>query len=140
VRPDEVALLGSVPGAMVSVDDRGTITFATPEALQLLAWGPDLVGMPLTSIVPPRLRMRHKAGFARYVGSGQSNLQGSTVRVPAMRGDGAEVELDLTIRVFRRPDGSKLVSAALHAAPLGRAPEGLLRLEDELQKRLYQVI
>jgi PAS domain S-box-containing protein len=140
VLPDEVALLDSVPEAMVAVDDRGTITFATPEALRLLAWGPDLVGMPLVAIVPPRLRMRHKVGFARYVGSGESNLQGRTVRVPAMRGDGSEMDVDLTIRVFRRPDGSKLVSAALHAAPLGRAPDGLVRFEATLQKRLYQVL
>jgi hypothetical protein len=51
MRPDEQDLLDSYAGAMVVVDDSGTITFATPQALLLLGW-PDLVGMPLTSIVP----------------------------------------------------------------------------------------
>lgn len=139
-RDGERNLLDSYPGAMVVVDDAGLVTFASPAACRLLGWDGTLVGQPLTSIIPPRMHGRHRAGFSRYVGTGHSSLQGKTVRVPALRRDGRELDVDLTIRVFRRPDGSKLVSAAMNEAPLGRAPPGLVVLEDALQKRLYQLI
>ena len=72
--------------------------------------------------------------------TGESRLQGGTVRVPARRRDGTEQEIDLTIRVFRRPDGSKLVSAGLSVAPLGKAPPGLKVIEDALTRRLYELV
>ncbi|HJQ93826.1 MAG TPA: PAS domain S-box protein, partial [Candidatus Thermoplasmatota archaeon] len=129
----ERELLASYPGAIVVVDDVGAIAYVSADACTLLGWDGTLVGRPLTTIIPGRLHDRHRAGFSRYVDTGRSNLVGQTVRVPARRRDGSEVDVDLTIRVFRRPDGSKLVSAALHAAPLGKAPPGLVVLEDALQ-------
>lgn len=62
------------------------------------------------------------------------------MRVPALRADGTETEVDLTIRVFRRPDGSKLVAAALSISATGQAPAGLKRLEAELTRRLYALV
>lgn len=140
VLPDERLLLDAYSGAVVVVDDGGLITFASPDACNLLGWDGTLLGQPLTTIIPARMHERHKNGFSRYVETGRSSLQGKTVRVPALRRNGSEVDVDLTIRVFRRPDGSKLVSAGLSLAPLGKAPPGLVRLEDALQRRLYQLL
>lgn len=137
---DELALFQATHDAVVAVGTDDLIAFASPEALALLRWDTRLVGQPLTAIIPPRLRDRHVQGFTRYAKTGQSNLHGKTVRVPALCMDGKERELDLTIRVFRRPDGTRLVSAGLSLAPLGQAPPGLVVIEDALQKRLYQLI
>jgi PAS domain S-box-containing protein len=135
----ETAIVSSSGGAIVAVGDDGRIAFASSEACSLLGW-PSLVGQPLTAIIPQRLQGAHHAGFGRYVKTGESRLQGKTVRVPARHRDGTEVELDLTIRVFRRPDGSKLVSAALSKAALGRAPPNLKVIEDAFAKRLYELV
>ena len=135
----EVKLFDATGGALVAVDDDGRIRYATPEACHLLGW-PSLDGMPLTAIIPNRLRPSHQAGFGRYVKTGISNLQGKTVRVPALRQDKSEIDLDLTIRVFRRPDGSKLVTAALSKAALGAAPPNLKLIEDALARRMYQLV
>lgn len=137
---DEASLLRAYAGAVLTVGDDDRILFASPAALALLGWGPDLQGRTLTQIIPDRLQGRHLHGFERYVHTGESRLQGATVRVPARRRDGSEIELDLTIRVFRRPDGSKLVSAAMSQAVLGRAPDDLIELESALRKRLYELI
>lgn len=136
---DEDALVASSGGALVAVGDDGRIRFATREACDLLGW-PDLQGQPLTAIIPLRLQPSHHAGFGRYVSTGNSNLQGRTVRVPARRLDGSETDLDLTIRVFRRPDGSKLVTAALSKASLGKPPPNLKVLEDAFAKRMYELV
>lgn len=140
LRPDERALLDASEGAVLTVEDDGLIAHANAEAMVLLGWDPTLLGKPLATIIPARLRARHWVGFQRYVRSGESRLQGSTVRLPALRQNGSEVEVDLTIRVFRRPDGSKMVSAALVRAPTGRPPPGLRVLEDALARRLYELV
>jgi PAS domain S-box-containing protein len=140
LRNDELALFQSTRGAVVAVGTDDLIAYASPEALALLGWDSGLVGRALTSIIPERLRIRHLEGFGRYVETGRSNLHGKTVRVPALCQDGSERELDLTIRVFQRPDGSRLVSAGLSEAPLGRSPAGLVVIENALQKRLYHLI
>lgn len=137
--PWERELLSSLDGAMVAVDDGGVIRVANQRARDLLAWD-DLAGRPLTDIIPQRLQGAHRTGFARYVRTGESRLHGKTVRVPAVRGDGVELELDLTIRVFQRPDGSRLAMAALVAAPTGRAPAHLQVLEQALQAQAYEIV
>jgi PAS domain S-box-containing protein len=135
----EPELLDSIEGALVAVADDGLVAHANAAALDLLGYD-SLVGLPLLTIIPPRLRRRHKEGFLRYLSTGESRLQGSTVRVPALLGDGTEQMVDLTIRVYRRPDGSKLAVAAMTASPLGKPPPGLRVLEDALAKRLYELI
>lgn len=137
---DEAALFRSVADAIVAVGDDGRIAYASPEALALLRRGDGLVGQPLTALIPQRLHGRHLAGFGRYTRTGESRLHGQTVRVPALCGDGQERDLDLTIRVFRRPDGSRLVSAGLSAAALGKPPRGLVVIEQALAKRLYELV
>ncbi|MEA3189779.1 MAG: phosphoserine phosphatase RsbU/P [Thermoplasmata archaeon] len=136
----ELDILRGLSGAIVAVDDHGRITFASTTAQRLLGWGPELMGQPLLSIIPGRLQARHSEGFGRYSKTGESRLMGHTVRVPAQRKDGSEKELDLTIRVFRRPDGTKLVAAALSEAALGRPPPDLLVLESAFARRLYQLV
>ena len=136
----EAALFKSVHDALVAVGDDDRIAFASPEALALLRWDGSLVGQPLTAIIPARLQARHLQGFGRYTRTGESRLHGQTVRVPALCGDGTERDLDLTIRVFQRPDGSRLVSAGLSLAALGKPPPGLVVIEKALAKRLYELV
>ena len=133
-------LFASTRGAIVAVGDNGAVEYASPAALDLLGWDASLIGRPLTSVIPDRLRPRHLEGFGRYVRTGESRLQGKTVRVPARRQDGTETDIDLTIRVFRRPDGTKLVSAGLSRAAIGEAPESLVLIEGALARRLYQLV
>ncbi len=140
LRPEDQGTFWASAGAIVTVGDDGLISFASPEACALLGWDDALIGQPLTTIIPERLKGAHRAGFDRYVRTGESRLQGSTVRVPARKRDGTEQDIDLTIRVFRRPDGTKLVSAALSVAALGRAPPGLKVIEDALTRRMYELV
>lgn len=123
--------------AVVAVDEAGVVVFANAPALRLLRHD-GLVGRPLLTIVPERLRSAHLDGFARYRDTGQSRLRGRTIRVPALRGDGTEHDVDLTLRFFERPDKSLLAVAALRAEKRGEAPEGLARIEEFLVGKEYR--
>lgn len=107
-------------GAIVAVGDDGFIAFATPAALQLLGWDASLVGKPQQTIVPLRLRDRHRAGLKAFVVSRHHKLH-YPAREPALCQDGSEREIDIVVIGFRRPDGSMFLCSTL-GAPGGAAP------------------
>lgn len=132
--------LRSTGGALVAADQAGRILFATDEARALLRRD-DLEGAPLPSLMPERMRARHEDGFARFVSTGESRLQGGPVRVPALRGDGSEIEVELRVHVFRHADGRVLAVALLRDTTDERSvPPDVLQLETRLQRRAYRLL
>jgi PAS domain S-box-containing protein len=140
--PEEVAELERLPSPLIASTRDGRIAYMNQAACDLLGWDPaDCVGQPLTLLMPARMHRAHLAGIQRYMRTHESRLLGRPVRVPALRKDGREVEVELLLRMFRRPDGSDLVVAALRDvvtdADVGR---DVLRLETRLQRRAYELV
>src|SRR5204863_4663807 len=48
-------------------------------------------------IVPPSLRGMHRAGFARYVETGEASILGRRIEITGMRSDGSEFPVELAI-------------------------------------------
>jgi len=104
----------SFADAVVAADSTGQILYANAAAEKLLGWPvEELVGRPLLTIIPPRLRAIHQAGFQRYLTTHISRLIGQPVRVPALRRDGTEADVELSLTAFRLEDGKDLFLAAL---------------------------
>lgn len=112
---DARQLLDELGDAIVIADDRAQIVYVNAAACGLLAADEQqLVGAPLSSIVPERLRAGHAEGFRRYVETGEAVLVGSRpVRLPALRADGSEVEVDLALSAHRGKGGELLLVGAL---------------------------
>ena len=96
--------------AVVAADDANRIVFVNTAAEALLGWAPDeLLGRRLTILIPADWRLAHLAGFVRFQLTGESRIIGGTVTLPAVRRDGATMEVKLRIdpvalrsgRVFR---------------------------------------
>lgn len=84
---------------VASRDER--IVFVNAAAEKLLGWSRDeLLGRPLVTIIPERLRAAHANGLARYVQTRVPRLIGKPVRVPALHHDGRELDVELTISAF----------------------------------------
>src|SRR5690348_6296485 len=83
--------------AVVAADAAQRIVYVNAAAGRLLGWAPEeLVGRELAALVPARLRDDHHAGFERYATTREPKILGHPVRVPALRRDGSEVEVELT--------------------------------------------
>jgi PAS domain S-box-containing protein len=58
----------------------------------------DVIGRPLAEvIIPAALRERHCAGLARYLATGEAPVLGKRIELPALRADGSEVTVELSI-------------------------------------------
>lgn len=58
----------------------------------------DVLGLELAQvIIPERLREAHRRGLARYLETGTSAVLGKRLELPAMRADGRELPVELTI-------------------------------------------
>jgi PAS domain S-box-containing protein len=100
---------------MLAADDTNRILTASPAAVELLGYRSvdDLAEHRLVDIIPVRYRQAHLAGFTLHLFTGRDPLIGTTVTVPALRQDGSEVEVELTVTARRLPDGRRLFLADL---------------------------
>jgi PAS domain S-box-containing protein len=103
-----------LPDAVIVADEQGRIEFANAAAARLLGWSADeLRGRPLTTIMPPRMHAAHEAGLRRYVATHHSRIMGRPIRVPALRRDGSEVDIELTLGAANLDQGRQLIIGTL---------------------------
>ena len=65
----------------------------------------EVVGQPLTLLMPPRFRDMHVAGMKRVSTGGESKVMGKPVEVFGLRKDGSEFPLELSLARWRVPQG-----------------------------------
>ena len=123
------AVLEAAPDALVSVDHEGNIEDVNAATLQRFGYRrEEMIGRSLADLlVPPALRQRHRDGFRRCVaGEGGGRMIGQRVTTTAMRADGTELPVELTI-VRIRCDGPPRFTGYLRDLSVLRATEEQLR-------------
>ena len=104
-------------GGLIAANHASQILAVSPEAARLLGYQPaELVGERIVTIVPERYRQAHVAGFTMYLLVGRRPLLGTSVVVPALRRDGTEVDVELTVRDLGVGDGGAVLLAEIKAA------------------------
>lgn len=71
-----------------------------------------VIGQPLSLIIPSRLRAAHNAGLARAVRSGHARLAGHSVDILALHADGSEIPVDLSLSMWIE-DGKPMFGALM---------------------------
>lgn len=93
------AILEALGDAVIVSDASNTIVWANEAAGDLLDWGVlELLGQPLTTIIPERFHAAHLEGFQRYVRTREARIMNRAVRLPARRRDGSEVPIELVLK------------------------------------------
>ena len=109
---DFQTVLDAMADAVVASDASDAVTYLNPAAERLLGWSrQELVGQPLTTLMPERMRSAHEAGFRRYMTTRQTRIMGRPVRVPAQRKDGSELDIELTLSLLPVADGREMIVA-----------------------------
>jgi PAS domain S-box-containing protein len=125
----KAAILDSSPDSVVAMDHEGRITEFNPAAEQTFGHRrKDVLGKPLAEIIiPPSLRERHHAGFDRYLTTGQSTILGRSIEMKALRADGLEFPVELTITRIPQ-DGALAFTGHIRDITERKRSEDALRL------------
>lgn len=95
------AVLGSATDAIVCADAAGRVTLFNPAAERLFGRdAAEVIGKPLTAMIPERFRAAHDAGLARLSAGGPARIIGGTVEVAALHADGSEVPVELSLATW----------------------------------------
>lgn len=107
------AALATVGEAIIVIDAASTIVQVNDEVLR--TWGyraSELIGAPLTRLMPPDYRERHTIGMQRYLETGQAQVLGRRLELEGLRHDGTVFPLELRI-AETRVAGQLLFTAAV---------------------------
>ncbi len=93
------AILKSALDCVITIDHEGKVIDFNPAAEHVFGYtSEDAVGKSMAHlIIPPGLRPHHEPGFARYLATACSSIIGKRLEVTAMRADGSEIPVELTI-------------------------------------------
>ncbi|HSH79439.1 MAG TPA: PAS domain S-box protein, partial [Herpetosiphonaceae bacterium] len=93
------AILQAERDAIITIDHAGTITEFNPAAEDIFGYRQDeAVGHEMAGlIITPPLRERLRSGLAGYLTTGEGAIVGQRVELAALRADGTEFPVELTI-------------------------------------------
>jgi PAS domain S-box-containing protein len=93
------SIVTSALDCVISIDEKGRIIEFNPAATVTFGLSRDeALGRELADvIVPERLRERHRAAVRRNVETGEARILGRRMEMPALRADGSEFMVELSI-------------------------------------------
>lgn len=107
--PDRVG--SDYPDAIVTADQNGLITGWQGSAERMFGWtGGDVLGKPITTLMPHRYRASHERGIERVRMTRQSPLAGQTLDAHALHRDGHEFPVQVLIGVVDTPTGLRFTT------------------------------
>ncbi|MDH3606821.1 MAG: PAS domain S-box protein [Acidimicrobiia bacterium] len=87
---------------VITIDAAGVVAEWNPAAERIFGYkADDAVGRSMADlIVPEQLRDQHRAGMRRFLASGEGRVLDQRLEMPAVRADGSEITIELTITSF----------------------------------------
>jgi PAS domain S-box-containing protein len=118
--------------AIVSLDDGGTIQFTNPATERIFGYkSSDLIGKPLTMLMPEFLRAAHANGFKRYLATGQRHVNWQGTELMGLRKNGEEFPVEVSFGEMNR-DGFRIFTGFIRDISERKQAEARLR-ETELE-------
>lgn len=92
--------------ALIVVDGHGDIQFANKAFCCMFGYEAEEVrGRPITIIIPERMRGAHTAGMANVAAGAKPGLGGKAVEVSALKSDGSEFPIEITLSTWKTETG-----------------------------------
>jgi PAS domain S-box-containing protein len=121
--------------AIVSADSSGRLLTWNGGAERMFGWtAQEVVGRPLTVIIPERFRQLHSDGIARVRRSGVSKLAGQVVELSGLHRDGSEFPIELSIGSWNGPEGIAFSGVLRDITERKRAEAELAGANRELER------
>ena len=135
------AILRAALDAIITIDHTGRVTEWNPAAETMFGYPVDAArgGLLADLIIPPRLRDAHQRGLHHYLATGEGPLLGRRIEVEAVRADGAEFPVELSIT--RLPtDGPPLFTGFVRDLTARKQAEEAVRFQAQLLDTVEQAV
>jgi PAS domain S-box-containing protein len=126
------ALVEADPDGVVIIDGDSVIQAVNPAMCRMFGYTAEqMVGKPLTVLMPHRLRQAHMAGNRRYQVTGERSIPWRGVQVPALRRDGTEFPVEINFGEYRAA-GRRVFAGFMTDITERRRAEEALRFQTTL--------
>ncbi|HUB19240.1 MAG TPA: PAS domain S-box protein [Acidobacteriaceae bacterium] len=119
--------------AVISIDEGGRIILANPATKRIFGHNPeDLIGRPLTVLMPQAMRALHETGYQRYLETGTRRLNWQGTEMSALRANGKEFPAEISFGEMTA-DGGKIFTGFIRdLSEKKRSEEALNKARTEL--------
>jgi PAS domain S-box-containing protein len=126
--------------AVLLMDSKGFITGWNKQAEQIFGWSRDeAVGrLMYETIVPERFRKQHIQGMHHFISTGEGPVLNTRIEIFALRRDGSEFPIELTISPIKTTDGYEF-SSFIRDISKRKQAESALRESEEKLRGLYEL-
>lgn len=117
--------------AIITIDEQSVMLFVNRAAEKIFGYTrTELLGQPLTMLMPDYLRQVHRAGLQRYLGTGTRHIAWEAVQLPGLRKDQTEVPLEVSFGEFTEAGKRFFTGIARDITDRKQAQEALQRREE----------
>lgn len=119
---------------IITIDEESRILFVNPAVEKVFGFTPEeLVGKPITVLMPERLRIKHLQGVKRYLETGKKHMNWKAIELPGLRKDGVEVPLEISYGEFTK-DGRHFFSGVVRDVSERKLAEKEKEYKDMLER------
>lgn len=119
---------------IITIDQESTIVFVNESVERVFGYTvTELLGKPLTVLMPEYLRHLHDVGLGRYVQTGQKHLNWQSIELPGLHKSGREVPLELSFGEYKRDGKHLFTGIARDITKRKRAEDELIKLTGNLK-------
>lgn len=135
------AVFDAAPDGFLVVDEAGTIRASNPKVEQMFGWtAEEIEGRPVELLLPDRLRRAHEDHRETFVRNPHDRPMGVGLDLRAIRKDGSEFPVEVSLSPWRRDEGGLRVICSIRDVSsyrrLQNFSEGALRASEEERKRI----
>ena len=130
----------SASDAMITVNERSEIISLNPAVQDIFGYPVvELVGAPLTMLMPEYIRHVHRAGIDRYLTTNQKHISWRAVELPGLHKDGHEIPLEISFCEWTRKGTRYFTGIVRDVTERKLAEETLRRTREERLRELERV-
>ncbi|MFQ5688120.1 MAG: response regulator, partial [Candidatus Scalindua sp.] len=133
-------LLETAQDTIISIDVDGIVNVWNNMAEKTFGYSKsEIIGRPVTTIIPERYKTLHLEGIKRFIKSGVGNVMGKTIGVSGITKEGIEIPVEMSLSFQKSEEGRYSFTAIIrNVAEKQKWEEGLTRTNKKLESEITE--